>query len=210
MIVALTAIGMVLAVQTALQSTLQPVNDLTGDLGTRVVQALNPTPTVLPDPITIIHDVRALARLETIEYRMEKVITAETGQGAFGFLFGDRLLFVAHGQVIAGVDLSRLGPGDLRVQDGVLMVRLPEPEVFVATLDNENSYVYDREVGVLTRGSVDLETAARQIAEREIEDAALEAGILEQAAQNAESFLSLLLRDLGYPEVIFVEGTPQP
>ena len=31
------------------------------------------------------------------------VITAETGQGALGALFGDRLIFVAHGRVIAGV-----------------------------------------------------------------------------------------------------------
>ncbi|MGD9092352.1 MAG: DUF4230 domain-containing protein [Anaerolineales bacterium] len=189
------------------QQTMQPVNELTSNMATQVADFLNPTPTVLPDPVTIVHSVRSLARLETIQYTMEKVITAETRQEPFGILFGDRLLFVAHGVVIAGVDLNKLSPQDLWTEGGVLYVRLPEPEIFIATLDNEKSYVYDRDTGLLTHGDVDLETTARQAAEEEIEKGALEDGILLKAHQNAESYLYRLFRDLGYPEVIFVEPT---
>jgi len=192
------------------QRSIQPVNDVTNNLGTQVALALNPTPTILPDPITVIYQVRSLARLETIQYSVEKVITAETGQGMFGALFGDRLLFVAHGVVLAGVDLAKLGPQDMWRQDGVLYVRLPEAEIFIATLDNQKSYVYNRDTGLLTRGDVNLETAARQAAETEIRKAALEDGILLQASQNAENFMYRLLRDLGYPDVIFVKPTPVP
>jgi hypothetical protein len=195
---------------TTVQQSLQPVNDMTSNLGTQVAQALNPTPTILPDPVTVIYQVRSLARLETIQYSVEKVITAETGQGVFGALFGDRLLFVAHGVVLAGVDLAKLTPQDMWVQDGVLYIRLPEPEIFIATLDNQKSYVYDRDTGLLTRGDVNLETAARQAAETEIQKAAIEDGILNQAGQNAENFMYRLLRDLGYPDVIFVKATPTP
>jgi hypothetical protein len=187
-----------------------PVDDLTRNLGTQVSQIVNPTPTIIPDPVTVIHEVRTLARLETIQYSVEKVITAETGQGAFGFLFGDKLLFVAHGVVIAGMDLSKLGAADMWNDGGVLYVRLPDPELFVITLDNEKSYVYDRETGLLTYGDVNLETLARQAAEKAIGEAALSDGILEIARQNVESYLSRLLRDLGYPEVIFVYGQLTP
>jgi len=192
------------------QQAMQPVNELTSNMATQVAQVLNPTPTVLPDPITIIHSVRALARLETIQYTVEKVITAETRQEPFGILFGDRLLLVAHGVVIAGVDLEKLGPEDLELKNGVLYVQLPNPDIFIATLDNEKSYIYDRDIGFLTHGDVNLETTARQAAEAEIEKAALEDGILLQARQNAENYLYRLLRDLGYPEVIFIEPTPIP
>ncbi|MDD5466275.1 MAG: DUF4230 domain-containing protein [Anaerolineales bacterium] len=185
------------------QQALQPVGNLTSEMATQVAQALRPTPTILPDPLTIVHSVRSLARLETIQYSVEKVITAESGQGPFGFLFGDRLLLVAHGTVIAGVDLEKLAPQDLRVQDGVLYVHLPEAEVFIAALDNQKSYIYDRDVGVLSRGDVDLETAARRAAEEEIEKAALQDGILAQAQSNAEAYLYRLLIQLGFPEVIF-------
>jgi hypothetical protein len=141
---------------------------------------------------------------------VEKVITAETGQGTFGFLFGDRLIFVAHGEVIAGVDLAKMGSQDLWVENNVLYMRVPEPEIFIATLNNEKSYVYNRDTGALTHGDVNLETTARQAAEAEIRAAALEDGILIQARQNAENYLSRLVLELGYPEVIFVQPTPVP
>lgn len=185
------------------QSAIQPLSDLTQNIGTQVAQVRNPTPTIIPDPVTIIHAVRSIARLETIQYSVEKVITAESGQETFGFLFGDRLLLVAHGIVIAGVDLEKLSPKDLRLENGVLYVRLPKAEIFIATLDNSKTYVYDRETGVLTKGNIQLETEARQAAEEEIRKAAIEDGILDQANRNAQAYLLRLFLQLGYPEVIF-------
>lgn len=187
------------------QSAIQPLSELTQNVSTQVAQVLNPTPTIIPDPVTIIHSVRSLARLETIQYSVEKVITAESGQEALGFLFGDRLLLVAHGVVIAGVDLEKLSPNDLRLEKGVLVVRLPPAEIFIATLDNAKSYVYDRETGVLTKGNIQLETEARRVAEEEIRKAALEDGILEQANRNAQAYLVRLFLQLGYRDVIFEE-----
>lgn len=202
------ASAVIRTVQETTSQALQPVNQVTGGLGTQVAQVLNPTPTVLPDPVTVIHDVRSLARLETVQYTIEKVVTAESGQGALGSLFGDKLLFVAHGVVVAGVDLRKLGPDDLRVDNGVLYVTLPPAEVFIATLDNEKSYVYDRDTGLLTKGDVNLETAARREAEKAIREAALEDGILDTAQQNAENYLERLFRSLGYPDVIFESASP--
>lgn len=201
------------SVVTTVRQSTQPVVEFSGELGTRVAAILDPTPTIRPDPVTIVREVRSLARLETIQYTVEKVITAETGQGPFGFLFGDRLLFVAHGTVIAGVDLGRLTPEDAWLDEqGRVYLRLPPPEVFVVALDNHKSYVYDRDTGLLTHGDVNLEAAARQAAEAEIRRAALEDGILEQARVNAENFLFRFLRSLGAPDVIFVpaEETPTP
>jgi hypothetical protein len=191
-------------VQNAADEAIQPVSDLTGDLGTQVAQILNPTPTILPDPITVVREVNSLARLETIQYSVEKVVTAETGQAFLGVLFGDRLLLVAHGEVIAGVDLTKFTDEDIYIENGLLFIRLPEPEIFVATLDNERSYIYDRQIGFLRRGNTELETAARRAAEVEIERAAISDGILEQAERNAEEFLRRLFLQMGFPEVVFI------
>ena len=111
-----------------MDNSLNPLNSANRELQTQVNALLNPTPTIIPDPVTIIHDVQSLARLETIQYTVEKVITAEVGQGSFEFLFGDRLLFVAHGQVIAGVDLAKLSDQDLWLQGETLYVQLPPAE----------------------------------------------------------------------------------
>lgn len=188
----------------SIERTAEPLREISRNLGTQVAQLLNPTPTVLPDPVTVVREVRSLARLETIQYSLEKVITAETGQGPFGFLFGDRLLFVAHGVVIAGVDLGRMSPDDVEFDDlGRVILRLPPAEVFVTALDNEKSYVYNRDTGLLRHGDVELESAARRAAEMSLRQAALDDGILDQAQTNAEAYLYRLLRSLGYPDVIF-------
>ncbi|HEX2979507.1 MAG TPA: DUF4230 domain-containing protein [Anaerolineaceae bacterium] len=202
-IVAWAAYAVVTTVKNTTQAALDPIRQSSDSLRTQVADLMHPTPTVIPDPVTIIHEVRTLARLETIQYSVEKVITAEIAQGAFSKLFGDRLLFVAHGTVTAGVDLEKLQPDDLRIENGVVVVHLPPAEIFIATLDNDKSYVYDRDTGLLTHGDINLETTARKAAEQEVEKAAIDDGILGQAQQNAENFLSRLIRDLGYADVIF-------
>jgi len=204
-IAAATGYGIVQAVRTATE----PARSLPVVIATQASTILHPTPTIYPSSATVVRTVRPLARLETVQYTIEKVITAEVGQGTFGALFGDRLLFVAHGEVIAGVDLSKMRDADIQVTpDGTAIVTLPAAEVFVATLDNDKSYVYDRETGMFTRGDVNLETLARQAAEDEIEKAAREDGILDQAQTNAEAYLRALILALNVEEVMFVRATP--
>jgi len=151
--------------------------------------------------------------LETASYTVEKVITAESGQGAFSFLFGDRLILVAHGQVIAGVDLAKIGEDDIVVaEDGSVTVTMPPAEILVVTLNNQKSYIFDRDTGLVGMNPA-LETSARLAAEEEILNAALEDGILEMAQQNAEVYVLKLLLALGFREVNFTEvsaPTPTP
>ncbi len=196
------------SINSSLHNALNPLEQTNKTLSTQVSNFLHPTPTIIPDPITIINQVQALSRLETIQYTIEKVIKAEENQGALKLFLGDRLLFVAHGYVIAGIDMSKIEPGDLWLQEGVLNVRLPQAEILVATLDNNKSYVYDRQTGVLTSGDPNLETSARQVAEDEIRRAALDDGILDQAAANAQTSLRWFFESLGYKQIKFVPLEP--
>jgi hypothetical protein len=206
-IAALTGYGLVTAVNRATQ----PITNPGGAVATQVSAILPPTATPLPNGQAVVLSIQAVARLETAQYTIEKVIIKEQGQGALGALFGDRVIFVAHGDVIAGVDLSKIRPEDVVVlPDGRAFITLPAAEVFVTNIDNDKSYVVDRQTGLLTKGSVNLETEARREAQAEIEQAALESGVLEQAQRNAETYLRQLLGQLGYIEVNFVRGTPTP
>jgi hypothetical protein len=212
LILLVLAAGVYFIVQTVRDSAqaavapFQGVEQANQALQTQVSQLMNPTPTVIPDPVTYINEVRALARLETIQYSVEKVVTVEVGQGVYSFAFGDRVLFVGHGTVIAGIDMEKIQPSDMRFENNVLYVRLPPAEIFVATLNNDKSYVYDRETGLLRDADPTLETLARQSAEDEILRAALEDGILEQAQSNAEAYLFRFFTALGFDNVIFEDG----
>jgi hypothetical protein len=192
----------------SINRTLNPLQQANRELGTQVANLLHPTPTIIPDPVTIINEVQSLARLETIRYTVEKVVTAEVNQGVLGPLFGDRLLFVAHGYVIAGIDMSKIKPEDLWLTGELLNVRLPATEILVATLDNDKSYIYDRETGLFTRGDPTLETQVRLVAEQEILKAATQEDILSQAATNAQTYLRWFFESMGYKSIRFVPPKP--
>ncbi len=193
-----------------IRARLNPMESARETVERELESIFHPTPTIRPSPATIVREVRGLSRLETVVYTVEKVITAESGQGALAFLFGDKLLLVAHGQVIAGVDLEKLGEDDVKVTDDdrVVLV-LPPAEIFVVRLDSEKTFVYDRETGLFGL-KPDLESAARQAAEQEILRAALADGILETADRNARSFLEGFIRSFGFQGVVFIQATPVP
>jgi len=192
------------AAQEAVSAPFELVNQANQALQTQVAQMVNPTPTIIVDPVTYINDVRTLARLETIQYSVEQVVTCEINQeGPLSVFLGDRVLFVGHGLVIAGIDMEKIQAGDLRLGGDTLYVRLPPAEIFVATLDNDKSYVYDRETGPFASTDLNLETSCRQAAEDKIRQSVLEDGILTQAQANAENYLFKFFSTLGYKTIQF-------
>jgi hypothetical protein len=163
-----------------------------------VVQVVRPT----PDVITAVRD---LARLETTAYHVERVVDLRDQQQVLGGLVQaeDAILLVAAGDVIAGVDLSKLEPGDVEADPVTRRVRitLPPAEVLSARLDNDNTFVYERETDTLARHSETLETRARQEAERTLRQAAIEGGVLRRAESSARTAITSLLHALGYTDV---------
>lgn len=166
------------------------------------------------DLTTLVTQVRELNRLETASMRVIHVGTITQSYKVIpNALGGDEITFLATGDVIAGLDLSKLQPQDVwRSPDGAINLRLPPPEILVSRVDNEQSRVLQRKTGVLRRSDVDLETRARQHAETNIRAEALKKGILPLASENGEKKLADLLRTLGFERVRFVSGreTPSP
>ncbi len=208
LLIAAVAVGLIV---TAIRAPFDSAGGIANQISDQIGNLAHPTPTIYPDPVTVVKEIRSLSRLETVQYTLEKVITAESNQGPFGFLFGDKLLLVAHGTVVAGIDLGRLEPGDIRIDaQGAVYMVIPAAEVFVATLDNEKSYVYHRETGLLAPGTKDLESAARKAAQEEILQAALKDGILTTALTNGKAYLQRFLTSLGLKNVVFIDATPVP
>jgi hypothetical protein len=152
---------------------------------------------------TVIKQLRSLNRLETASFTIEKIIDAGTSGGKFEeFLFGDKILLIAHGEVIAGIDLANLDDNAVTIEGSTLRLALPAPQILVTRLDNEQTRVYDRRQGLLSKGDKNLESEARKAAEQTIKDAACKGGILQQATDNARKQLTTLLKSLQFTTVI--------
>jgi hypothetical protein len=151
---------------------------------------------------SVVEKIRQLSRLETVDYSLDKIVGGER-QSAYlpDFLVGDKLLLVAHGEVIAGMDLGQLKPGDVTVHGDSIEVRLPAPQVLTTRIDNARTRIYSRSTGLLVPADPNLESEVRQTAEQQIAQAALDDHILDKARQNARASVSALLYGLGFHKV---------
>ena len=111
---------------------------------------------------------------------------------------------LATGDVIAGIDLSRLQPQDVwRDTDGTIVMRLPSSQILVTRVDNNDSRVLNRKTGFLRQADVNLESRARQFAEQAIRNEAMRKGILQTASQNGEKKIADFIHTLGAQKVRF-------
>jgi hypothetical protein len=151
---------------------------------------------------TVVEKIRQLSRLESVVYSLDKIVEGERKNAYIpDFLVGDKLILVAHGDVIAGVDLEQLKPGDVWVNGDAVHVRLPAPQVFTTRIDNDKTKVYSRVTGMLVNPDVNLESQVRQAAEQQMTQAALDDGILQKAHDNARTAVTALLNGLGFHKV---------
>ena len=154
------------------------------------------------DQPAIVQRIQRLQRLESVKYTLEKVVTGERESRFLPqSIAGEKMLMIVHGEVFAGVDLSKLKSSDVQVHGKQVRITLPPAEVFSTRLDNNQTKVYSRETGLLVAADPNLESEVRAEAERQLLQAALIDGILTTASANARGTVSALVQALGFTDV---------
>lgn len=161
------------------------------------------TSTATPSGPVVLLQMQKLARLETARFNGQAIIKSETKGVLPIAIAGDSLIFVAHGEVVAGVDLAKMNDGDVRVDGDKVRVKLPKAELFHTRLDNETSEVAQRQTGLFSKPDIDLETQARITGEDRLRDAALQSGLLERADENAREVVRQQLESAGVKDLQF-------
>lgn len=157
---------------------------------------------------SVVLQIKQLNRLETASFTIEKIIEAGTSGNAFQtILFGDKILLIAHAEIIAGFDMSFMTEKDIKIDNNKLTLTLPAPQILLTRLDNTQTKVYDRKQGLLTTGNKDLESTARAQAESSIRQAACDQNILDIASKNATTQLRTIFTTAGFTEVNIVIPT---
>ncbi len=150
----------------------------------------------------IINRIELLNRFETASYNVDKIIeVGTTYTGIKQILFGDKIILIAQGSVVAGFDMNKMTPADFSGTGTEITIKLPAPEIFSVIIDNTNTKVFDRDQGIFTKGEIDLEAEARRKAETEIRAAACAQGILTTATEQAKKQLELMFSAAGFTSI---------
>lgn len=181
-------------------------------LGDRLFSAFNTlvTPKALEPQVDvrslILQQVREASELTTAVFTMQAVVPTEQDAAVGGFVFGKtKLLYIAHGEVKAGVDLSQVTPKDVQVVNDVIQLKLPAAQVLDRKIDVNKSQVYDYDRGLLGLGpdtGPELQTLAQQKALEKITIAACQEGLLQKANDRAKLVVTQLLTTAGYKSVV--------
>jgi hypothetical protein len=125
-------------------------------------------------------------------------------------ILGERTLLVAVGSVDAGVDLSRLEEDAVEVSDDgrAATITLPRAQLYEAEIDLDQSYVYQRDKGVLNEigdlfsDDSGWEREAFLVAENRLDEAARANGeLVGRAEENTRAMIESLVRGLGFERV---------
>lgn len=162
---------------------------------------------------TVISKLNSISKLETAEMTIVKIMEAKKDLvdifPSISFdnliqdaLFQDKMIFELEWKVVAGVNLENIKTGDIRTNiDGSVTIELPAAEILHIIID-ENSQPYDRRIGILTKGNVEMETKIRNKAKEDMKIEAQEAGILEVAKKNAQENLKQLFQETWYKIIV--------
>lgn len=161
----------------------------------------------------VLQRVQGLSELTTAVLAMESVVPTSRDRTLGEYVIGTtRLLYIAHGEVRAGIDLSQLTADDIRVDEDSIQIQLPPPKILDRKIDVERSQIYDYDRGFLGLGpdaAAELQTLAQRETLADLVDAACDHDLLQEANARAIAVLSQLLETTNPAATIFIQ-TQQP
>ena len=167
----------------------------------------------------IVDQVQDASELTTAIFSMEAVVPTESNRTVGNYVIGQtNLLYIAHGEVRAGIDLSAISEENIEVispsEDGPteLIVTLPAPKILDSKLDVTRSKVFDYDRGFLSLGpdrAPELQALAQQEALERIRQGACNEGILTMASERAEVTMRQLIEPMGYGNLTVQFAEPE-
>jgi len=154
------------------------------------------------DAPAIVREIQGLSELVSVKYTVQKVVGLEEKKNPVG---SEKLLLIVQAEVLAGVDLSEVTPGSIKIlPHQEIKLALPPARIFHIVIDDQQTKVWDRQITWWTpwvSPDPDLERRARLAASESVKQAALDMGILAQAQRNADQVIRNLLQTLGAKSV---------
>ncbi len=143
---------------------------------------------------TVLEEVESLGKLELVKYNFKDVVE-HTQKNGYSSVLDSKVLLIVAGEAVGCMDLTRIKTEDITQVGDSVFVHLPAPELCYYKIDLQKSKVYDSEsLPFIADDNLIGEAYAK--AEKQIEKAALESGILLQTQAMAKTMLQPFLEKI--------------
>jgi len=181
--------------------------------------------TEIIDSTVILKEMELMGKLELIKYNFKEIFDYK--QLSEGKLIGTSLLnthdydpdmnviLVASGEAVGCIDLTKMEISDIQLGKDTILILLPEPELCYHKLDMGNTRVFSikndswwsRLFSDEKEKTQALQTAYK-LAEKRIEEAAIQSGILSSANEQAVKMLGPMLEGMSGKKVLISTTIP--
>lgn len=152
---------------------------------------------------TIITQVEKLGRLEVVKYNIQDIMEYKKIRR---WLPNSNTMMKVAGEVIACIDLTRIGEKDIYTFKDSVSLILPLPEICSYKVDHSRSKVFNVEYGLWETAEIVDEAYAA--AENHIYNEAIDMGIAKESQENTISVLTSILNGLGFNKIHIEFHTP--
>lgn len=153
-------------------------------------------PTVESRHQILVESIEAMGKLELVKYRLSDVVEHKN---ISTFLPNASVLLIIKADAVGCVDLTKIAPEHIMVQDDSVSIRLPQPEICYVKIDHASSRVYDTKMAFFREAK--LVDEAFKSAEDQITREVKKSDILQQTRANALNVLRPLLEGLGFSKI---------
>jgi len=146
----------------------------------------------------MIEKITNMGKLELVKYSMKDVIEKKVART---LLPDKRILFVAAGEVVGCIDLTKVKKEDIISSSDSITITLPNPEICYSRLDHQRSKVYDLS-GVWSPGDrQEMMEDIYKLAEQRILQNAKDMNVLGKTRENATIIFKPILENISGKKV---------
>lgn len=158
-----------------------------------------------------VFEIRRIGMLSTTEYTIGKIIRLDDVYDdedsewyEYYKKYGERKILIScRAKVKAGVDLSKLSKDDIEVKGTTIIIHLPAAEITSFSIDPRDIRTEAESItGFRSSFSQEEKNSFLKQAEESMREDLESTGILKDARENAEAFLTEFYEEMGFKEVI--------
>ena len=146
----------------------------------------------------MIEKITNMGKLELVKYSMKDVIEKKVTRT---LLPDKRILFVATGEVVGCIDLTKVQQQDIVSSTDSVTVFLPNPEICYSKLDHQRSKVYELSGVWSPTDRQEMIEDIYKLAEQRILQNAKEMNVLGKTKENAQTIFKPILENISGKKV---------
>lgn len=143
--------------------------------------------------------IQAIGRMELVKLTIKDVLEYNIERD---YLPDSKVLLVVSGEMAGCIDLAKIGKDQIRVEDSIVHIILPKPEICYYKIDQQKTRIYNATTYFLLDNEAFITQMAYRRAENYFKSDSLNQVVFKETETNVQTMLKPLLESITQKKVV--------